>query len=351
MTIGLRDATAAGARTVGDDPAVIGDSSAAGLPTRPRQRTDSIARFGLGWLLAAIFIAFSVWPKTSSVFLSRANIDNILADQTIVTMMALAFMAPMVTGALDLSVGAATSVSAVAVATSLDRFDLPVFAAIAVALGCTIAIAAINGLGTAYFGLHPAIFTLAAATALGGIVQWYTGGLSISGRSSEFLVSIGSDKWLTIPVSTYLLAGAAVLMWYLLEHTRLGRSMRAVGVNAEAARLVGIDVARTKFLAFIVWGVLAGVAGVVLVARNGAANPGDGPGMLFAALGAVFLGSTAIRPGQFNVWGTVLGVFFVACIVSGLNLAGVDPWVQPVINGASLAAAIAVSSVGMRRAR
>lgn len=312
---------------------------------------DGIARYGLAWLLAAVVVGFSVWPRTSDAFLSRANIDNILADQTIVTMMALAFMAPLVTGALDLSVGAATGVAAVAVATSLDRFDLPVLVAILIALTCCLVIALVNGLGTAYLGLHPAIFTLAVATVLGGFVQWYTGGLSISGRSSELLIAIGSDTWLTIPVSTYLLVLAACVMWYLLEHTRLGRHMRAVGINPEAARLVGIDVARTKLLAFVVWGVLAGAAGVVLVARNGASNPGDGPGMLFAALGAVFLGSTAIRPGQFNVGGTVLGVFFVACVVSGLNLAGVDPWVQPVINGASLAAAITISTLGQRRAR
>ena len=323
-------------------------------PARVERRDPAgelVARFGLAWLLALVIVGFSVWSRTSSAFLSRANIDNILADQTIVTMMALAFMAPLITGALDLSVGAATGVSAVAVATSLDRFDLPVVVAIVIALASCMVIALVNGIGTAYLNLHPAIFTLAAATVLGGLVQWYTGGLSISGRSSGFLISVGSDTWFTIPVSTYLLAASAGAMWYLLEHTRLGRHMRAVGINPEAARLVGIDVPRTKMLAFVAWGVLAGLAGVVLVARNGASNPGDGPGMLFAALGAVFLGSTAIRPGQFNVGGTVLGVFFVACVVSGLNLAGVDPWVQPVINGASLAAAITISTVGRRRAR
>jgi ribose transport system permease protein len=333
-----------------DPPTGVGELDEPAPVERRDPAGQLVARFGLAWLLGLVIVGFSVWPRTSSAFLSRANIDNILADQTIVTMMALAFMAPLITGALDLSVGAATGVSAVAVATSLHRFELPVVVAIVAALACCLAIALVNGVGTAYLGLHPAIFTLAVATVLGGLVQWYTRGLSISGRSSDTLITIGSDTWLTIPVSTYLLAATAVVMWYLLEHTRVGRHMRAVGINPEAARLVGIDVARTKMLAFIVWGVLAGLAGVVLVARNGASNPGDGPGMLFAALGAVFLGSTAIRPGQFNVGGTVLGVFFVACVVSGLNLAGVDPWVQPVINGASLAAAITISTLGQRRA-
>ena len=315
---------------------------------RPSPLGQVASKYGLVGLLVAAITFFALWPRTSDTFASRANIDNLLADQTVVTVMALAIMLPFVAGCFDISAGATTAVSAVVTASVMDRFGLPVAVAVALALASGLLIGAVNGFAVARLGLNSIIFTLAMTTVLTGLLQWYTSGLSINARHSDLLIRIGSDKILGIPASTYVLVLSALVIWYLLEHTPYGRRLRATGVNGEAARLVGVDVSSTVMLSFILAGGLAAVAGIVLSARNGAANPGDGQGLLFPALAAVFLGTTAIRPGQFNVGGTVLGVFFVACCVSGLNLAGVKPWVQPVFNGAALAAAVTISTLGAR---
>ena len=201
-----------------------------------------VARFALPFLLALSAGFFSLWSTTSEVFFSRANLDNLLADQTVVTVMALAIMVPLVSGGFDFSVGATTGVAAVATATSLDRFGLPVGAAIAIAIFAGLLIGAINGISVARLGLNPFIFTLAMATVTSGLVQWYTNGLSINARRSSVMVNLGSGKWLTLPATMYVLVVVAGLVWYVLEHTPFGRRLRAHGVNPEAARLVGIDV-------------------------------------------------------------------------------------------------------------
>jgi ribose transport system permease protein len=318
---------------------------------RPAHRTVGplVSRFGLVVLLIGAIAFFSLWSRTASVFASRANLENLLSDQTVVMVMALGVMVPLVVGGFDFSVGATTGVASMVTAASIDRFGSAFLVALVVALTIGALIGAVNGVAVARLRLNPFIFTLAMSTVLTGLVQWYSNGLSINARASSTLVELGSGQLASIPIATYVLVGISALVWYVLEHTPLGRRWRAHGVNPEAAGLVGINVRATVLSAYVVAGLLGAIAGVVLAARNGAANPGDGAGILFSAIAAVFLGTTAIRPGQFNVVGTVVGVFFVASCVSGLNLAGVKPWVQPVFTGAALAIAVAISTVGLRR--
>jgi ribose transport system permease protein len=133
--------------------------------------------------------------------------------------------------------------------------------------------------------------------------------------------------------------------WYVLAQTPYGRCLYAIGSNPRAARLVGIPVRRYVLLAFAAAGALAGLAGVLQTARTGGATADPGTSLLFPALAAAFLGATAIRPGQFNVVGTVIGVLFVAVSVSGLTLAGASDWVNPVFNGAALLVAVVLSSL------
>lgn len=331
--------------------AEVTERPAGAAPRSHRSTGTWFGKYGLCVLFAAVVVLFSTLPSTSDVFTSRANIENLLADQTVVTLMALALMAPLIAGAFDFSVGSVTGVASVATAAAMTRFDLPFVAAILVALGIGAAIGLVNALAVTKLGLNPFIITLAVATILGGAVQWYTGGLAITALQSSTFLSLGSGDVLGVPTPAVLLVIVAVVCWYLLEHTPIGRHLRAVGANREASRLIGIDVNRTVTTAFVASGVLAALAGVLLASRNGGSNPGDGQGLLFGAIAAAFLGSTAIRPGQFNVGGTVLGVLFVAVSVSGLNIAGVDPWVQPVFNGTALAVSVTIASLGSRHAR
>jgi hypothetical protein len=142
---------------------------------------------------------------------------------------------------------------------------------------------------------------------------------------------------------------AKCVAMYVLRHTPYGRYLASVGASPTSARLVGLNVPRVILSSFVFSGALSGIAGLVLLARAGTANPQVGPGYTLAALSAAFLGATAIRPGTFNVVGTLLGVLFVAVSVNGLVLAGAADWVEPTFNGAALLVAVTLSTALARR--
>jgi ribose transport system permease protein len=271
------------------------------------------------------------------------------ANQAVTLLLALGTLFPLVAGHFDFSVGAVAATSSALCAGMMQNARLPLPAAVLIALAAATAVGAANAIAVALFKMNSFVSTLAVATLLSGLIQWYTGGQSISNNIAPGLVSFGSGLWLGIPQPVYLVALTAAATWYLLGHTPFGRSLYAIGENPRAARLVGIRTTRYTALCFGLSGLLAGVAGVVLTARTAGATDTDGTTMLFPALAAVFLGATAIRPGRFNVWGTVFGVALVATSVSGLTLAGAADWVEPVFNGAALALAVGLSSLLRRR--
>jgi ribose transport system permease protein len=139
------------------------------------------------------------------------------------------------------------------------------------------------------------------------------------------------------------------VLWFLLEWTPFGRYVQAISSNERAARLVGLHVDRVTASTFILGGFLAGLAGVLIVARVGDGDATTGPSYLFPALAAVFLGATTIRPGRPNTLGTVIGVFFVAESVSGLSLAGASSWISDLFNGIVLFAAAGLSTYFARQ--
>lgn len=218
------------------------------------------------------------------------------------------------------------------------------------ALCAGLAVGLANGIAVTYLQMNAFVSTLAVATLLGGFIQWYTAGQAISNHIAPSLVAFGSGTWAAVPQPIVVVAVVAVLAWYLLSHTPFGRALYAVGENGRAAKLVGIPTRRYTLLSFVGAGTVASIAGVVLTARTAGATADNGTTMLFPALAAVFLGATAIRPGRFNVWGTVFGVTLVAISVSGLTLAGAADWVEPVFNGSALAVAVGLSSYLRRRA-
>jgi ribose transport system permease protein len=158
----------------------------------------------------------------------------------------------------------------------------------------------------------------------------------------------GAAQTLGVPRPFILLILIAAATWYVLNHVPWGRHLESIGSNEFAARLVGIKVDRTVFGSFVLGSLLAGIAGIVLTTRTGSAAPTGAPGYLFPAFAAVFLGATTIRPGRYNVVGTIIGVYFVAVSVTGLTLAGASVWVQPVFNGGSLIVAVALSTLVAR---
>jgi ribose transport system permease protein len=308
-------------------------------------------RYTLVILFVATLVFFSVWSETADTFLTADNFRNVLGNQSVIGILSLAIMIPLVSGRFDFAVGPVAGLSQVLTAGFMARLGLPLAVAVLVGLAVGAVVGVVTGTTVAKIGVNSLIVTLGVSAVLSGVVLWYTSSQSIISGISQDLVDLGSGTWLGIPRTVYVLAVVAVLVHYLLEQTPYGRYLHSIGSNEPAARLVGIPVERFVLLAFVLSGTLAAFAGVLLVARNGSASPQVGTvGDSLQALSAVFLGATAIRPGRFNVLGTLLAIFFLAFTITGLSLAGVESWISDVCNGAALFVAVIVSTlIGRRR--
>lgn len=310
---------------------------------------NGLERGGLVVLGAILVIWYSLDSTSGEAFRSGANWNNILGNQSVTGVIALAMIVPLICGYFDLSVAAVAGMANVSAAAIIGTHGVPVPLGIAMAVGIAGAAGCVNGLLVAVVRLNGFVVTLGTFTLAGGLIQFYTGGQSITNGIPDSFTAWGSLSWLGLPRPLWLLLAVAALTWYVLIQTPFGKELEAVGSSERAAHLVGIRVRRDIFLSFFASGLLAGVAGVLLTSRTGGADPSAGQAFLFPALAAVFLGATAIRPGTYNVVGTIIGVFFVAIAVNGFTLLGADTWVTPVFNGAALVTAVAVSTLMGRR--
>ncbi len=185
---------------------------------------------------------------------------------------------------------------------------------------------------------------------IGGIVQAYTKGIPISAGLSPSLTGLSNQLFIGIPVLFVLMLIIAAAVWFVLEQSVPGRNLASVGSSEKAAALIGLPVRRTVLLSFVAAGLLAGIAGVLQIASQGNGNPQvGGIGFMLPALAAVFLGATTIKPGTYNLIGTVIGLFFVGTAISGLSLMGVEPWITDVFNGLAVIIAVGLSAVFRRR--
>ncbi len=336
---------------------VDGDAAAAGGRGARRERRnqyilDFTERYALVVAFAAVLLFFSVWSKTSGTFPTAANVKNVLGNQAVIGLLALAITIPLVCGEFDFSVGSLAGLTQVLTAGFMSRLGMPVILAVLIPIAIGAFIGLSNGNTVARIGVNSLIVTLGVSNVLLGIVEWYTNGQSIINHISPSLTKVGSGEWLGLPRTIYFLAIGAIIVHYLLEHTPFGRYLYSIGSNRDAARLVGLRVERNVVVAFVLSGTLAGIAGVLLVARNGGASPQVGTVIdTLQALAAAYLGATAIKPGRFNVIGTMIAIFFLAFTVTGLSLAGVANWINDTFYGAALFVAVLVSTlVGRKRA-
>ncbi len=312
-------------------------------PATSRRLRGLAERHALLLLLVAVAAFFSFYPPSAERFATSANLNVLLGNQATVALLALAVILPLVCGYFDFSLGAVAVASTVLTAGLMSFRDLPLGVAMAAGIGLGVAVGFVNGLLVTRLGLNSFVTTLGMATLLGGLIQWYTGGQTIQAGLDPRLARFGSATLLGIPQVVYVVVVVAVLLWYLLTQTPFGRGLYAIGSNPRSAALVGIRVQRSAWTTFVLAGAIAGVVGVLALARSGSATADTGTPMLFPALAAAFLGATAVRPGFFNVVGTIIGVLFVSVAVSGLTLSGASAWASPVFNGASLLVAVGLS--------
>jgi ribose transport system permease protein len=315
---------------------------------KPRTRATWLhwlEKYALVVLLVATFIFFSVAPATSSHFLTTANIQSVLGNQAILGVLAVGSLAPMICRNFDLSVGAIACVTQIATGAAMSKYGLPAPVAVLIGLALGALIGYINGLVVTRFRVNAIITTLGVGAILGGVAQAYTGGVTIVTGISPSLVDFGRTLLVGVPSVTIVLIIVAALSIYVFDHVPFGRNLNFVGSNPVAAKLVGLNVDRLVRSSFMISGLAAGLAGVLLVARNGTADPTAGLGFTLPAVAAAALGATAIRPGRFNVIGTLVAVLYLGFGVAGLILYGVPYWINDVFFGSALVIAVAASAL------
>jgi ribose transport system permease protein len=311
-----------------------------------------LERYSLLVLLIVTIAFFGFfWDRTASTFMQTANFQNIIRSQTVLAVLALGVIVPLVCSQFDLSVGNVAGMTSVFTAAAFARWHVPLPVGIGIGVGLGALAGLVNGTVVTRLGVSSFIATLGSAAVIIGIVNWYTQGISIIQGIPPQLTDFGGGNWLGIPSPFYIVVLVALLVYYLLEHTPYGRNLHAVGSNVESARLVGLRIPRIVFLSFVVSGTAAGLGGVLLVADSGAGNPSVGSVFTLTALTAAFLGATSVKPGRFNVVGTLLAIFFLAAAITGLTFAGVRDYINDLFTGFALVLAVGISVLlGRRRA-
>ena len=294
-------------------------------------------------IMVAVFAALR-----PTIFLSLNNLRNITEQVAILAIVAGGMTIVMAAGDFDLSVGTLASLCGVIVADLLIK-GLDVGPSIAIALAVGAVAGAFNGLLVAYAGLSAFVATLATMTAYRGLSLWYTGGSTLFSGLNEAFRPIGQGATGSIPNAVLIMVGVLVLAWFLLEQTTLGRRLYAIGGNAEAAFLAGINVRLLRMVAFVCSGIGAAIAGIVLTSRLFSAHPTAGEPLMLNAIAAVFLGMTMFREGEAHVPGALFGVLILGVLSNGLNLLQVNSYLQIVLTGAIIILAVLVSGLARRQ--
>jgi ribose transport system permease protein len=295
------------------------------------------------YLLGFIIILFGLWiPET---FLTQTTFKLVLADQVVIAILGLALLIPLTAGAFDLSVGAMLAFSLVIVSWFQANTGLNAVLSCVLALLCCAAVGFVSGLIIVRFHVNSFIATLGMSQVLAAATLYISENKQIVGVFSNTFLDFGRREVLGIPIVVYYLVVLALIIWYVLECTPLGRHLFATGANPEAARLSGVRTGHMVWGSLVASAVVAGIAGIVYGAKIGSFSNTFGPPLLFPAFAAVFLGSTQFKSRP-NVWGTILAVYTLAFGVKGLQLAfsGGVYWITPLFNGLALIIAVALAS-------
>ena len=315
---------------------------------RPAERVARLLPvYGLPILTVLLVAGFSLaLPDT---FPTMLNLRSIVSDKAIIALLSLAAMIPMVTGKIDLTVGYGIVLWHVLAISLQTVSGVPWPVAVLIVVVLSAATGFFNGLLVEVARIDSFIATLGTGTVLYALALWYTGGRQVVGVLPREFLALNSTFVFGLPITGYYVVGLAVAMWFLLEHVPLGRYLYAIGANPKAAALNGIPVERFTMLAFVASGTLTGVAGVLLAAKLRIGQASVGLEFLLPALVGAFLGSTTIKPGRVNVWGTVVGVVILAAGIAGIQQIGGSFWVEPLFNGVTLLVAIGIAGYAQRR--
>jgi ribose transport system permease protein len=313
-----------------------GNAGSLGAPPRARRQ------YGVVIGLVALLVAFSIaHPET---FLTWSNATSILSESAILAILAVGLTVPLAAGDFDLSIAAVASLSGMLTAVLVSDDGWAIVPTLAACLATGLLVGVINGTLVAYVKINAFVATLAMMSVLEGLSIGIAGE-TYRGALPSSLTSIGRTELLGLPIVVYLAGVIALILWFVLRATQFGRYVYSTGSSEIASRVAGVDTSRVRLRAFCISGVLAALAGTMMVARSGSAYPEGAEGLLLPAYAAAFVGSSVLSDNRFHIGGTIVGVILLQAGQDGLIMSNFPQWLTDVFNGAVLAFAVGLSRV------
>lgn len=299
----------------------------------------------LPFFLIAALIIFSL---VSGNFVSVQNLTNVARQSVYLILVSLGQMIALVTGGFDLAVGTAIALTSVVSALAMVAFAamMPDHVWVAIILGClsglgaAFAIGCLNGIGIAQFGVSPFIMTLGVQSVGAGLALFLTGGVPVSRLPQDFGNVFGFGRVFGMPVPVIIAIIAIAAIWILMNRTKLGAYLYAVGGNTKAAHLSGVNTKRVLFLAYIICALLASLAGLLLTARVESGETNLGGSVALESIAACVIAGVSLRGGIGRVESVVLGAFFIVLVQNGMNIAQIGSYLQMVLLGGLLILAV-----------
>jgi ribose transport system permease protein len=306
-----------------------------------------IPTYGLVLLTIFLIILFSILLPTT--FPTLLNVRSIVSDKAIIALLSLGAMIPMAAGRIDLTVGYGIVLWHILAISLQTVYSVPWPVAVLIVLCLGAIMGVLNGLLVEVAKIDSFIATLGTGTILYALALWHTGGRQVVGVVPDGFYKLNSTMIFGLPITGYYVLAIGLVMWLIFEYLPIGRYLYAIGASPKAAALNGIPVRKFVIGAFVASGVLTALTGVLLASKLRIGQASVGLEFLLPALVGAFLGSTTIKPGRVNVWGTLIGVMILAVGISGIQQFGGSFWVEPLFNGVTLLVAIGIAGYAQRK--
>ncbi len=294
--------------------------------------------------LIFLFLFLSV---ASPHFLTNTNLSSVVRQTAVINIMALGMTMIIVAGGIDLSVGSVLALGGLMGAMALEK-GVPIPLGVLCGVGVGLACGLTNGFLITRLRIEPFIVTLGMMGIVRGVTLIISNGLPVHRIPSGFSF-LGEGNVLGVPFVLWILVGCALLVHFLLEHTRLGRYAYAIGSNPEAARYAGIPVRFHTAAVYAIGGALTGLAGMIEASRLMTGQPTAGQGYELQAIAAVVIGGGSLHGGEGSVVGTLMGAFIMGLLSNGSDLLGVSPYLQQAMIGAVIILAVTVDEFRKRK--
>lgn len=303
---------------------------------------------GLIWVLVGLCVLATF---LSSSFLNPINITNVLRQVALFGIVSVGMTFVILTKGIDLSVGSVLGVCSVTTALLLVG-GWPVAVVVPLALLIGAGMGALNGLGVVAGGIPPFIMTLGMMVMGRGLALTLANGqpVGLGARAADFMW-LGRSAMLGLPVPVWIFAAVAAIAIYILRYTAYGRQIYAVGSNAEAAHLSGINVGLVTFSVYVVSGFLASLTAIIFVSRLTVGEPTAGTGIELEAIAITVIGGTSLFGGEGGILGTIIGAGILSVLANIMNLLGISPFTQQIVKGAIIVGAVLYEMLRKRRAR